>query len=418
MGRPPTLTTDHLPRPVALRIRPAAERALRSGHPWLFEGAVTRESRPGEAGDVAVIFDRKNRFLAAGLYDPAGPIRVRVLAHGSPAPLDESFFRERIRKAAEARSQVASSHTTGYRLIHGEGDGFSGLVADRYGDALVVKLYSPAWIPRLRELVPPLLEEIGGGPIFILVSRKVAADPRTPEPLRTGVQLAEGAPWREDGGVALPFLENGLRFEAHPLTGQKTGFYLDQRENRARLEARTRGARVLNLFSYTGGFSLYAARGGAGEVTSVDQAQEALNQADRHFALNRDDPGVAEAHHTLLQGDAYTILDDLRRKGERFDVVVVDPPSFAKDSSQQASALGSYARLTRLALPLLPPGGLLVQASCSSRVTAEDFFAGVHRAAREEGRPLDEVERSGHPADHPAPFPEGAYLKCLWGRVQ
>jgi 23S rRNA (cytosine1962-C5)-methyltransferase len=267
----------------------------------------------------------------------------------------------------------------------------------------VVKIYSPAWIPRLPELVEALEAELAPRSILLLTARRVAQEPAV---------LLGGFPADE----TLPFVEAGLRYEAHPIQGHKTGFYLDQRDNRARL-ARLTGPRVLNVFSYTGGFSLAAAAGGATEVTSLDVSEAALAQADRHFELNAHLPAVAAARHRTLRGDAFEAMEGLARSGTRFDTVVVDPPSFAKEARQAAGALDQYGRLTRLALRVLAPGGLLLQASCSSRVAAEDLFLRIHQVAREAGRPLEEVDRTGHPLDHPVRIPENAYLKALLARA-
>jgi 23S rRNA (cytosine1962-C5)-methyltransferase len=213
------------------------------------------------------------------------------------------------------------------------------------------------------------------------------------------------------------FRENGLRFEADPIRGQKTGFFLDQRDNRARVGDLARGRSVLNAFSYSGGFSLYAARGGAREVTSLDISQPALDAAARHFTLNDDVPAVAACQHELLCADAFEAFEALAEGKRLFDVVVVDPPAFAKKQSEVDRALSAYARLCRLALRVLKPGGELVLASCSSRVSAEAFRDNALSAASRAGRPLRIHEETGHALDHPVGFPEGAYLKCVFARA-
>jgi 23S rRNA (cytosine1962-C5)-methyltransferase len=210
------------------------------------------------------------------------------------------------------------------------------------------------------------------------------------------------------------FLENGLCFEADPIRGQRTGFYLDQRDNRARVEKLADGKTVLNVFAYTGGFAVYAARGGASHILSVDASAPALQVATRNLARNRRMPAVAAASHDILVGDAFKVLPRLAEDGRRFDMVIVDPPAFAQKAEQEAQALSAYARLTRLSLGVLQSGGILVQASCSSRVSAETFFETVHHAAVRAGRPLRELERTAHALDHPIGFKEGAYLKCLF----
>ena len=396
-------------RRLALRVTAAAQRALRSGHPWLFDQAIVSQSGEGQPGDLAVIFDDRKRFLAVGLYDPTSPLRVRVLQHGEPAPIDRDWFRSRLATAAALRASLPTTGTTGYRLVHGENDGLPGLVIDRYEFTLVVKLYTLAWIPRLADLLTILQELVPVYSVVLRLTRAVSARPEFLYGLADGSVLA-GAP--PDGPVL--FIENGLRFEADVLRGQKTGFFLDQRDNRARVEALAAGRRTLNVFAYTGGFSLYAARGGAPEVLSVDMSGPALAAAARNFALNRHLLAVTAARHTVLVGDAFAVLGDLRQQGRRFDLVIVDPPAFAKRESEVAGALHAYRRLTGLALGVAAPDAVMVLASCSSRVPTPVFFDTVKTAAVEAGRPLRVLERTGHALDHPMGFAEGAYLKCMF----
>lgn len=406
---------------MAVRVEPAAERALRKGHPWLFADSIREMSRAATPGTVGVVFDRKGRFLAAGLLDPESPIRLRVFAAGTPARIGPSLFRSRIQEALALRTPLIQDPlTTGYRVLHGENDGMPGLVVDRYGDALVMRCYTLAWAPHLRDVTAALVQDLGPSSVLLLAARRVAASGQAPPALKRPALLHGG----RLAGEAIPFLEAGLHYEAHPLKGQKTGFYLDQRENRARVErhAAERGReetgplRVLNVFSYTGGFSLAAARGGADEVMSVDASGAALEQAERHFGLNEADSGVARSRHRTREGDAFQLLAELAGAGKRFGMVILDPPSFAKEAGQVRGALEAYRRLTRLALGVLAPEGTLVQASCSSRVPAADFHGAVLAAAAGAGRPLVELERTEHPMDHPVTFPEGAYLKCLFAR--
>lgn len=392
-------------RRIALRVTPEAERALRGGHPWLFERAITRQSHQGQAGDLAVVFDRKDRFLAVGLYDPHSTIRARILQRGEPAAINRDWFAARLAEAAQLRAPLLAQQTTGYRLVHGANDGLPGLVVDRYERTLVLKLYTSAWLPRLRDLLPALAEAAPAERVVLRLGR--AASPQ--HGLSDGTILS--GPPLED---AVLFSENGLRFEADPVRGQKTGFFLDQRENRARVEELAAGKSVLDVFAYTGGFSLYAARGGARVVVSLDSSAPALESAARNMVLNRHHPAVAAASHELLVEDAFEGLARLGKSRRRFDVVIVDPPAFARRQTQVAQALVTYARLTRLGLGVLRPGGTLVQASCSSQVGAEPFFEEINRAAAQAGRPLREIERTGHPLDHPIGFKEGAYLKCLF----
>ena len=404
----------NLPRPsgrrLALRVSPAAERAIRSGHPWVFDKAIRQQNVVGSPGDLAVIFDRKNRFLAIGLYAPASPIRVRILAHGQPAQIDADWFMYKVETAAEQRLPLLQTNTTGYRLVHGENDGLPGLVIDRYGETLVLKLYTTAWVPHLRDVLRAVTAVLPPKRIVLRLSRFVQRQEADLYGLFDG-QLLWGQPVRNDGVL---FLENGLYFEADVVHGQKTGFFLDQRNNRARVEKLAAGKRVLNVFAYTGGFSLYAARGGAKEVVSLDLSQPALANAMRNFKLNRAHEAVAAADHELLVGDAFLTMQQLIANKRRFEMVIIDPPAFAKRQDEVERALTAYGRLVRLGLKLLRPGGVLVMASCTSRVTADQFFELVHKTALGAGRPLQEIERTGHALDHPIGFPEGAYLKCLF----
>jgi 23S rRNA (cytosine1962-C5)-methyltransferase len=385
---------------------------LRQGHPWLFDRAIVSQSAAGHPGDLAVIFDDRRRFLAIGLYDPASPIRVRVLQQGAPAAIDAAFFAGRLAAAAARRALLASQDTTGYRLVHGEGDGLPGLVIDRYDRVLVVKLYSAAWLPHLRAVLAGLDGVAPADAVVVRLSRTAQRQPAVLHDLTDGATLA--------GTLAanpVIFRENGLRFEADVLHGQKTGFFLDQRENRARVEGLAAGKETLNVFAYTGGFSLYAARGGAPAVVSLDLSAPALAAAQRNFDLNRDLPAVAAARHELLVEDAFAGLARLAEDGRRFDLVVVDPPAFAKQQAEIPAALRSYQRLASLALGVLRPGGAFVMASCSSRVSAEDFFAAVRHSADRASRALHEFDHTSHPIDHPVSFAEGAYLKCMYAEV-
>ncbi len=396
-------------RRLALHVTPIAEHNLREGHPWLFDRSIEKQRGEGVAGDFAVVFDRHDRFLAIGLYDPASPLRVRVLQHDAPATIDVSWFEQRIRTAALVRRDLAGGDTNGYRLVHGENDGMPGLVLDRYDDVLVVKLYTVAWLPHLADVLAAALKVVAPATIVLRLGRMALAGAQQ-------AGLADGIVLHGDSDTRIvPFVENGIRFEADVLQGQKTGFFLDQRENRARVERLAAGrAQVLNVFAYSGGFSVYAARGGAAQVTSVDLSRPALIAAERHFALNSGSAAVARARHITIAGDAFVELSKMEAARQRFDLVIIDQPSFAKTAEECDKALAAYRKLTRLGLVVLRSGGVLVQSSCSSHVAADAFYATILAAARGASRPLRELERTGHPVDHPIGFPEGAYLKTLF----
>jgi 23S rRNA (cytosine1962-C5)-methyltransferase len=409
-----------LPRPssqnIALRVTPEAEKALLHGHPWLFDQAITYQSHSGLPGDLAIIFNQKRRFLAAGLFDPHSSIRVRVLQARKQASIDRDWFKAQLAAAFQLRTPLLEGSgerlTTGCRLVHGENDGLPGMIIDLYDQTLVLKLYTAAWIPHLMDVLVPLTSLLPSKRLVLRLNRSLLEKPESLYGLQDG-QLIYGEPLV---GPVL-FLEKGLRFETDPVQGQKTGFFLDQRDNRARIERLVKGKTVLNVFAYTGGFSVYAARGGAVKITSVDTSLPALEAAQRNFRHNHRLPAVAAVRHSVLRGDAFEVLSQMGESGQQFDVVIIDPPAFAQKKAQTAQAIFAYKKLTRLGLKVLNPGGRLVQASCSSRVEAEVFFEAVHRAASETGRPIKEIERTGHPLDHPVKFKEGAYLKCLFGIV-
>lgn len=399
-------------RRLKLRVLPQAERHLREGHPWLYDTSITELGGEGAPGDLAVVFDRKDRFLSVGLFDPTSPIRVRMLHSGKPAAIDAAWFASRLAEAAFRRSPLFAPdlpRTDGYRLLNGESDGFPGLVVDRYAGILVAKLYTPAWIPHLPVVLSALLAVRPAERLVLRLNRAMARDAACLHGLHDG-QILFGPPL--DGPVV--FSENGLFFEADPVAGQKTGFFLDQRDNRARVEELSRGRDVLNVFSYTGGFSVYAARGGARSVTSVDLSAPAMAGCERNFALNAEIPRVRGCPHHPVVGDAFQVLSEMARSDRRFGLVVLDPPMFAQSKAQVEPALQAYRRLTRMGLAVLESGGTLVQASCSARVPAEAFFSAVEEAAKEAGRPLREVRSTSHALDHPAKFAESSYLKCLF----
>lgn len=397
---------------IALRVSAAAERSIRQGHPWVFNGSISDQSHSGIPGDLAVIFDSKRQFMAIGLYDPTSSIRVRILQKGKPAMIGTAWFEEKIKTAAAIRAPLIKQDTNGYRLVHGENDGLPGLVIDRYAETLVVKLYTAAWVPHLKDVCTALAEVQPFERLILRLNRSLNKQAKYLYGLTDGMKLAGQTP--ED---LILFKENGLRFECDPIHGQKTGFFLDQRENRIRVKALSKGKSVLNVFSYTGGFSIYAADGGAKEVVSVDFSGPATEATLRNIEHNQDHPNVHAANFETINQDAFEVLAQMKVEHRRFDMVILDPPMFAQNQAQIETALAAYRRLTHLGLDVLKPGGVLVQASCSSRVDAVDFFDAIHRSAKEAGRSLNEIEQTGHALDHPITFKEGAYLKCLFATV-
>jgi 23S rRNA (cytosine1962-C5)-methyltransferase len=385
-----------------LRLSPAGERAVRGGHPWVFSDSVRHQNREGTTGELAVIYSRDDKFLALGLYDPASPLRVRILHAGKPATIDASWWEQRLRSAIAKREGLFGPDTTGYRLINGESDGWPGLVLDRYTGTLVMKLYTAAWLPRLDEIADMLESALAPQAIVLRLSRIITETAQVDFSVREGVIRGETP-------ETVVFMENGLKFESEVLHGQKTGFFLDQRENRRRTGELSSGARVLNSFSFSGAFSLYAARGGARTVTDLDISGHALAAGDRNFALNNNISAVAACRRETVQADAFAWLTN--GPCAQFDLVIVDPPSLAKREADRSGAIAAYERLIASALRRVRRGGVLVASSCSAHVTGGEFFAAAGRAAR----PFHtrHLWTSTHAADHAVTFREAEYLKCV-----
>jgi 23S rRNA (cytosine1962-C5)-methyltransferase len=410
-----------LPRPsasrLAVRVTPDALRQIRGGHPWVYDASITSLKGPAlitgtaASGDLAVVFDDDRSFVAIGLYDPASPIRVKLLHRGKPATIDRAFWTKQF-AAAQSRRQslIDRGDTTGFRLVNGENDGMPGVVLDRYGATLVLKLYSAMWLPHLADLVPAIAAAFRPEALVLRLARNMHGAPL--------YGLEEGDAFIGISPVdPVLFTECGLAFEAEVVHGQKTGHFFDQRDNRSLIGEHARGCRVLDMFANTGGFSVHAAAGGAREVVAVDSSAPALAAASRNMAHNLTRAEVAACAFRTEVGDAFEVMDRFTRKGERFEVVIVDPPSFTPRQTSVEKALQSYAMLAARAVKLVRPDGLLFLASCSSRVTADEFHLTVSHAAAQAGRPLDELRRTGHAIDHPVSFAQGGYLKAVFARV-
>jgi 23S rRNA (cytosine1962-C5)-methyltransferase len=345
------------------------------------------------------------------------------------------------------RDGLFDARTTGYRLINGESDGWPGLVLDRYDSTLVLKIYTAAWRTRLEEIVTLIRERLKPEQIVLRLSRHlqrtaslpIAGASRREPALMEGsgrtVEAGEENPrlrlrpasqsWKDgavvfqaraEAGLDAPviFLESGLSFEADVVRGQKTGFFLDQRNNRRLVESLAAGRAVLNAFSFSGGFSLYAARGGATAVTDLDISPYALEAAKRNFALNQSQPTVARCRREAIQSDAFAWLSE--NSNCRFDLVVLDPPSLAKRETERAGAIRAYGKLAHDGLRHLSPGGFLVACSCSAHVSVEEFLGAVRSAAKMSGRKFAELQTTRHAPDHPAQIKEADYLKGIFLR--
>ena len=389
-----------------LRLTATAETIVRSGHPWLFADSIREQNRAGQTGELAVIYDRNDKFLAIGFFDADSPIRVRILHTGKPQNIDAAWWQARLATTLARRDGLFNASTTGYRLIHGESDSWPGLVLDRYDTTLVVKIYSAAWLPRLDEILALFKEKISCERVVLRLSRNIQPAVEKQYQRRDG-QMLFGAPPES----AVIFSENGIRFEADVLRGQKTGFFLDQRENRREVESLAAGRRVLNAFSFSGGFSVYAARGGAKSVTDLDISAHALESAKRNFALNKNFPRVAACRHETVQADAFKWIES---DAGKFDLIVLDPPSLAKRAAEREGAIRAYERLNSLGIQKLVRDGILVAGSCSAHIPAAEFFDAVRRAAVKSGRKFTELKTLLHPPDHPAGFKEAEYLKVIY----
>jgi len=392
-----------------LRVTAVAETQVRAGHPWIFSDSVREQNRDGAPGELAVIFDRHDKFLALGLFDPESPIRVRILHVGKPQTIDTAWWCARLAQAVERRRNLFDNQTNGYRLINGESDGWPGLVLDRYDQTFVLKLYTAAWLPRFEEISELIRAQLKPERLVLRLSRNIQAA------ARAILSVTDGRIIYGDRLEDCPtFLENGLRFEADVCHGQKTGFFLDQRENRRAVESLISGGRVLNAFSFSGGFSLYAARGGASSVTDLDISAHALAGAERNFALNQSIPAISQCRHERVQADA---LDWLAAPGQRtFDLIILDPPSFAKREAERVGAIRAYEKLASLGIQHLAKEGILVACSCSAHVTTEEFFEAVRCSAAKSGRRFQELQTTRHAPDHHATFKEAEYLKGIYLR--
>jgi 23S rRNA (cytosine1962-C5)-methyltransferase len=395
-------------RPVVVLAKDLRQR-IQEGHPWIYDRALARQ-QPRLASGALVRVAHEGHVLAAGFADPGSPIVVRVLSRDPDEPLDDAWAAARAEQAARCR--LADPRLAGLdalRAIHGENDGLPGLVVDVYGDTGVVVLDGPAaaafWLARMEGVWHGLTR--AGLALARLWARPV---PRAADQGRGGRSL------RGDEPPPHIFIdEGGARFEVDVRAGQKTGFFLDQRHNRHLVRELSAGAEVLNLFAYTGGFSVHAALGGARRVTSVDLARPAIEAAQRNFGHS----GLRAAEHGFVVEDAFAFLQRAGERGERFDVVIVDPPSFAPSERAKPRALRAYGTLNRLALAVVGAGGWLVSASCSSHVTSAELNAMMATAAAEAGRRVRIVDVRGADRDHPVlpAFPEGSYLKALFAWV-
>jgi len=386
----------------SLVLKKGREKSLKRRHPWIFSGAV--EKAAGKPGETVEVLDATKNFVARAAYSPKSQIRARVWTFDPAQSVDAGFFRNRIQKALALREALpAAKHANAMRLVHGESDGLPGLVVDRYADVLVAQFLA-AGVERWRDTILDLLSEISG---CAAIFERSDAEVRKLEGLEPRVGFARG----NRNAARCPIIEYGLNFRVDVEQGQKTGFFLDQRENRQRVRSLAAGRDVLDGFCYTGGFSVAALAGGAKRVTAIESSAAALEVAKENLAANPLDASKVE----FVQADIFARLRTLRDQNAKFDLIVLDPPKFAPTAAQVKKAARAYKDINLWALKLLAPGGLLATFSCSGGVSPELFQSIVAGAGLDAGGDAKIIERFTAAADHPVAleFPEGDYLKGL-----
>lgn len=392
---------------LAVKLNASGERSVLKGHPWIFSNSIVKLNKEGETGDICVVFSKnKNKVIGIGLLDLASPIRIKMIHSGDGVKINEDFFQRRVSEAFHKRLDLLKTNTDSYRLLFGENDGFPGLIVDVYAKVVVLKLYSGIWWTYLPTLLEQIISITGCHTAVLRLSRLMQDE--LPDTVYDG-QVIYGELAHEE----VNFIEHGVHFSANVIKGHKTGYFLDHRHNRKKVGELSMNRSVLDVFSYAGGFSVHALVGGATEVTSVDISAHALELAQKNAQLN-----AFEGIHKTIVGDAFQVLQSLVKRKKSFDVVVIDPPSFAKQQSEVALAKKKYGQLAQLGIKLCKKGGLLVLASCSSRVTSQAFFDINKREITNSGRSYKIFAKTTHDIDHPIGFSEGAYLKCGYYLLQ
>ena len=387
-------------------LKKGRDESVRRFHPWVFSGAVAQTVGNPVEGDVVAVYSAEGEYLACGHWQ-IGSISVRILSFDAD-PLSHSFWEDTLSAALAARKATGltdSDKTSCYRLVHGEGDGLPGLIIDYYDGVCVLQAHSVGMF-RAKNQICEALRKIYGDSLKAVYDKSSGT-----APFKAGLELVDGYLWQAPGFEAgeQVVLENGHKFLVNWTEGQKTGFFLDQRENRALVERYARGRNVLNLFCYTGGFSVYALGGGALHVDSVDSSAKAMAMVDRNIALN----GFTSSQHTSFCADAIEHLAAV--EDGKYDLIIVDPPAFAKHRGALKNALRAYQRLNARAIEKVAPGGFVFTFSCSQVVDKEDFALAVFSAAASTGRRVRILDRLNQPADHAVNIyhPEGEYLKGL-----
>jgi len=384
-----------------LYLKPGKEESLKRFHPWVFSGAIARVEGEPEEGEIVDVYTSKKEFIACGHFQ-IGSIAVRVLTFRQEE-IGHDFWKRRLEVALDLRRSlnlVDNPENNTYRLVHGEGDNLPGLIIDVYGQTAVMQAHSAGMHVYRMEIAEALSEVMGD------IVKHIYYKSETTLPYKADLGPENG--FIKGGSPENVALENGLKFHVDWLKGQKTGFFVDQRENRHLLERYSKGRNVLNMFCYTGGFSFYAMRGGANLVHSVDSSAKAIDLTNQNVELNF--PG--DQRHQAFAEDAFKYLD---RMGDQYDLIILDPPAFAKHRDALRNALRGYSKLNAKAFEKIKPGGILFTFSCSQVVDKKDFRNAVFTAAAQSGRSVRILHQLTQPGDHPVNIyhPEGEYLKGL-----
>lgn len=386
-----------------LRLKPGRDKSLRQRHPWIFSGAIATAEEPLERGETVEVRSAEGAFVARAAYSPESQIRARVWTFDARETVDAAFIAKRVAQAVGGRAAMIDDRHTGCRLIHGESDALPGVIADRYADTVVLQL-SSAGAERWRDaIVAAVVDATGAGCVY----ERSDVEVRKLEGMSPRIGVAHGTL-----PEVVTFLEDGIRYRVDVVAGQKTGFYLDQRDNRAAVGALAAGREMLNVFSYTGGFALAALAGGASRVVSVDSSADAIALGRENLARN---PALAADRAEWYEADAFAELRKMRDRGLGFDLIVVDPPKFAPTVAHAERAARAYKDVNLWALKLLRPRGMLATFSCSGGIDAALFRKIVAGAALDAGTDAAVIGHFGAAADHPVAlaFPEGDYLKGL-----
>ncbi len=383
----------------SLYLKPKEHYRIQKGHLWVFSNELANPPRDIASGETVKLFTHDKKFLGTGFYNPHSLIAVRLLTR-KEEEIDKKFFNNKFSEALSLREKIYNQEeTNAYRLVHGESDGLPGLIVDRFNQAIVLQAFSSGMDIHL-PLICDVLQELLNPSVIIL---------RNESPLREleGLTLHKEVVRGAHSKTVQTIHDAGITFEVDLFEGQKTGFFLDQRENRKIIRTFSRGADVLDVFTNDGGFALNALYGGARSALLVDASKEALQRADRNAQLNK------FSDYSLVAADAFDTLDQMVESKESFDLVVLDPPSFTKSRKNLPGALKAYKRLNKLGLQLLRNGGFLATASCSHHVSEEDFLKSIDQAALAAGCQLRLIHKNSQPFDHPVllAMPETSYLK-------